>query len=638
MRSAGVRGIVGAVMRARIAYSLLALAAWLFAAGVFACPSCAAGGALQYLLSGLERLESGQLDLADALLAQAEDRGPDLCEVAVARAALQLARGQEEAARQALLAQTAGACAGPAHLGAADCFLLRGEFDLAQQHYAAAITSGVINEPAARAGRAYALCALGQYRQAEELARAVLKVEGNQPLALQTLSAAAFARGDLEGARSAIERSLEAANGRTTLVAGPAAALESPILRTDSAYYAAADWSERERWAMALPVTAPRRPPSVGDRGDVAILSPAAGERVKGVVPIKVRVPAAAHFLFLRIDGRLASVSNAPPFALTFDAAALGAGTHELAVEAYDSGGSLIGRAESVILTMPGASRTFAPAAERQLWGARERLERFLRPLPSPLSGHLLLGKILEATGDDAEAVAQREYVFCAEPGYPGARADLLWSYKRIGLLGVGDGDTVLERFRGGRGRIALTFDDGPHPSLTPRILDLLDRFNVKATFFLIGKQAELYPDLVAETYRRGHEMGNHSYSHANLTQMPRLQVEQELVKTRAIIREACGAAATLFRPPGGNYNDEVLAAAQTLGFRTVLWTATISSYRGRDGEATLNGMLRQTRDGGILLLHNGQDETVDVLALLLSALQRQGLTPTTVSDLLQGG
>jgi len=130
-------------------------------------------------------------------------------------------------------------------------------------------------------------------------------------------------------------------------------------------------------------------------------------------------------------------------------------------------------------------------------------------------------------------------------------------------------------------------------------------------------------------------QLGDHSYSHINLAALPRLEVERELVKTRAVIRDACGATVTLFRPPGGHYDEKVSSAARAVGFRTVLWTATISSYDDVPPKQALAGILSKTHDGSILLFHNGRDRTVDVLESFLASMQRQGLTPTTISDML---
>ena len=182
--------------------------------------------------------------------------------------------------------------------------------------------------------------------------------------------------------------------------------------------------------------------------------------------------------------------------------------------------------------------------------------------------------------------------------------------------------------------RIALTFDDGPHPVLTPVILDLLDQYRAKATFLLIGKQAETYPELVRLIAERGHEIGNHSYSHRNLTEMSGLEVERELVMTRQIVRRACGEFITLFRPPGGHYNATVRAATRTTGHSPVFWNENIGNYPGRPADEIVTSMLRKVGNSGIVLLHSGYDETPAVLPGLLREFSARGYRMDTVSAL----
>mgnify|MGYP001302369871 CR=1 FL=1 len=207
---------------------------------------------------------------------------------------------------------------------------------------------------------------------------------------------------------------------------------------------------------------------------------------------------------------------------------------------------------------------------------------------------------------------------------------------------------TVPARYQGHiiRGRVrhfpdkllALTFDDGPHPEMTPFILDLLDRYGMKATFFLVGKQAAMYPELVRMIAQRGHQLGSHSQTHTDLRRLDQRGVEQELVKSRAVIRQACGQTVTLFRPPGGNYDDEVRAAVAATGYTTVFWTENIGNYSGDDGQAIARAMCHKLSNGGIVLLHNGYDETQIVLPHLLPLLSATGLRVATVTELTGAG
>src|SRR5213594_773270 len=121
--------------------------------------------------------------------------------------------------------------------------------------------------------------------------------------------------------------------------------------------------------------------------------------------------------------------------------------------------------------------------------------------------------------------------------------------------------------------KLAITVDDGPNPAMTPQLLDLLDRYQAKATFFLIGRFVRECPDLAKETVARGHAVGNHTESHRNLFKLGPAQVTVELRLCHNAIANTLGAPAKWFRPPYGFRNPWVIPAAQALGCETVMWT-----------------------------------------------------------------
>jgi peptidoglycan/xylan/chitin deacetylase (PgdA/CDA1 family) len=133
--------------------------------------------------------------------------------------------------------------------------------------------------------------------------------------------------------------------------------------------------------------------------------------------------------------------------------------------------------------------------------------------------------------------------------------------------------------------KLGLTFDDGPNPSITPKLLDLLDRYNAKATFFLIGRYVRECPELVQETVARGHEVGNHTELHPNLLWLNPTKVRVELRLCHDAIRGTVGAPAKWFRPPYGMRNPWVIPAACDLGYRTVMWTLLPGDWRGKPAE-----------------------------------------------------
>jgi peptidoglycan-N-acetylglucosamine deacetylase len=133
--------------------------------------------------------------------------------------------------------------------------------------------------------------------------------------------------------------------------------------------------------------------------------------------------------------------------------------------------------------------------------------------------------------------------------------------------------------------KLAITFDDGPNPSITPKLLELLDRYNAKATFFLIGRYVRECPDLVQETVARGHEVGNHTELHPNLLWLNPTKVRVELRLCHDAIRSTIGRPAKWFRPPFGMRNPWVIPAARELGYRTVMWTLIPGDWQEKPAE-----------------------------------------------------
>jgi peptidoglycan/xylan/chitin deacetylase (PgdA/CDA1 family) len=324
-------------------------------------------------------------------------------------------------------------------------------------------------------------------------------------------------------------------------------------------------------------------------------------------------------------------MSNMQPFHTSIDTRRASDGVRELRVEGYNNAGEAIAGA-TINLRIFNGNRTLAPAERAARKVARRELCGLLALRATPLTNAQLLGRALHEAGRPDEAVRSWEYVFAHDPLLPGARTDLLLGYRELGLGALGGSHEI--HMLGEPGAVALTFDDGPHPTMTPWILDLLDRYNYRATFFLVGKQAVMYPQLVQEIVARGHEIGSHSQTHCNLCRLDRLGIEQELVRSRASIRQACGEVVTLFRPPGGNYNAAVRRAAAATGFRTVFWTENIGNYPGRDGPEIAESMDQKLAEGGIVLLHNGYDETEVALPHLLQRLKARGMRCETVSAL----
>lgn len=181
---------------------------------------------------------------------------------------------------------------------------------------------------------------------------------------------------------------------------------------------------------------------------------------------------------------------------------------------------------------------------------------------------------------------------------------------------------------------VALTFDDGPHPLFTPQLLTLLRQYNIKATFFVVGKMAQKYPDLVKDEVAAGHLVGNHTFNHVNLTRIPDAKIQAEWQSCNDVIKSILGKPATFCRPPGGDVNSEVMAAAHRCGLTTVLWTDDPGDYASPGDNKIESRTLSRIRNGGIILLHDGIQQTIDVLPQIIEHLQRRGYKFVTMEEM----
>ncbi|RYG46635.1 polysaccharide deacetylase family protein [bacterium] len=153
---------------------------------------------------------------------------------------------------------------------------------------------------------------------------------------------------------------------------------------------------------------------------------------------------------------------------------------------------------------------------------------------------------------------------------------------------------------------MALTFDDGPHPGKTERLLSVLKRLKVPATFFVIGKMVERSPALTRRIVRMGHQLGNHSYSHVTLTDEPETWIEGEYRACNQAVFQATGVRMTFCRPPGGDYDRDVIRASVRQGLTTALWSDDPADYDRPAPDRLLRRTVYRFSPGGIILLHDG--------------------------------
>lgn len=183
----------------------------------------------------------------------------------------------------------------------------------------------------------------------------------------------------------------------------------------------------------------------------------------------------------------------------------------------------------------------------------------------------------------------------------------------------------------GRKRRIALTFDDGPHGINTLKILQLLDEYNAKATFFMLGNRVDFYPNIAKEISKRGHELGNHTWDHKDLTTLSKEEIHKEIQMTSDAIQKATEKEPTVFRPPYGIINDQV---DNTISLPTVLWTVDTKDWKTHNAKKILSEVKRNVKDGSIILMHDIHNSTVEAVDLVLQYLKEQDYECVTVSEL----
>jgi peptidoglycan-N-acetylglucosamine deacetylase len=175
-------------------------------------------------------------------------------------------------------------------------------------------------------------------------------------------------------------------------------------------------------------------------------------------------------------------------------------------------------------------------------------------------------------------------------------------------------------------GIVRLTFDDGPVRANTPRVLDVLSKYKVKATFFVIGQRARRYPRLLKREHREGHSVQNHAYTHPKLTTLGNAEIRRELRATNRAIKAAGVPRPYRFRPPQGHTNARVRSVGASLGLIQTLWSVDPHDWASPPASEICNRVVANARAGSIVLLHDGSgSNTVEALPCIIKRLRAQG-------------
>ena len=206
----------------------------------------------------------------------------------------------------------------------------------------------------------------------------------------------------------------------------------------------------------------------------------------------------------------------------------------------------------------------------------------------------------------------------------------------------------LIYRVAGSKKLVALTFDDGPSPEWTPKILDALKKANIKATFFMLGKHVKQYPEIAKMVAEQGHEIENHTYSHRVLIYYTMDELEMELGSTHEIIKEVTGRDTKYFRPPKAWVTDREKIKIKELGYQIILWTLNSKDWVNFDDKYIVKYISKHISPGDILLFHDSggvfsseggsREETVKVIPRLAEKLRAMGYEFVTIEQLLKSG
>jgi len=185
------------------------------------------------------------------------------------------------------------------------------------------------------------------------------------------------------------------------------------------------------------------------------------------------------------------------------------------------------------------------------------------------------------------------------------------------------------------RPQIALTFDDGPTPGVTDRILDELKQRGAHATFFMIGGRIAKAPDLARRVVAEGHDVGNHTFTHPKLTELPPMRAEEEIQKTQDVIHDVLGLQPAWFRPPYGDFRDNLAPLVTSRNMRIVMGNVDPADWSKPGEDKIIEVITRDAKPGAIAICHDMHAQTANAIGAVLDKLIAAGLQPVTLSELM---
>ncbi len=220
------------------------------------------------------------------------------------------------------------------------------------------------------------------------------------------------------------------------------------------------------------------------------------------------------------------------------------------------------------------------------------------------------------------------------------------WAYFYINCYyGFWSQEGIIRNGPRNRKNVAITFDDGPS-KYTKKILDVLKKEKVKATFFLVGKHAEKYPDVARRIAGEGHEIGSHSYEHIQLSLRTAKTLVGQIDKSETAIKKITGKKPKYFRPPRGTYDQKLRALLVEMGYKITLWSVSTHDWRNPGTDAIVSRATRNLKNGDIILLHDSggllksegmsRQQTIDALPTIIKKIKKKKLRAVRISELLK--
>lgn len=183
--------------------------------------------------------------------------------------------------------------------------------------------------------------------------------------------------------------------------------------------------------------------------------------------------------------------------------------------------------------------------------------------------------------------------------------------------------------------KISISFDCAYGAEYTKQLLDILDEYNVKCTFFCVEFWAEKYPDMVKEISKRGHEIGTHSKTHPKMSTISEEKIKEELTSSVDKIESITGVKVELFRPPFGDYNNTLIKVANSLNLYTIQWDVDSIDWKDISAKQITERVVKKTKSGSIILCHNNALHTAEALPYILSNLKEKGYEFVTIGSLI---